>query len=150
METTSTLASRSVSLTSEDGRVVCEHLLVAARPLRRMRGLLGRSELPSDQGILLRPAGSVHTFFMRFPIDVVFLDRDTLSPETVLRPLEFPHELKVYDRTSADEVAGRIADAEIVITNKAPVRGDSLEDAQTLKPITVGATGTYVICLKAT
>jgi uncharacterized protein len=65
-----------VSLTREDGRVVCEHLLVAARPLRRMRGLLGRAELPSDQGILLRPAGSVHTFFMRFPIDVVFLDRE--------------------------------------------------------------------------
>ena len=70
------MASSSVSLTREDGRVVCEHLLVAARPLRRMRGLLGRAELPSDQGILLRPAGSVHTFFMRFPIDVVFLDRE--------------------------------------------------------------------------
>jgi uncharacterized protein len=60
----------------EDGRVVCEQLLVAARPLRRMRGLLGRSSLPPDEGILLRPAGSVHTFFMRFPIDVVFLDRN--------------------------------------------------------------------------
>ncbi len=64
------------SLTREDGRVVCEHLLVAARPLRRMRGLLGRSSLPAGEGILLRPAGSVHTFFMRFPIDVVFLDRE--------------------------------------------------------------------------
>ncbi len=41
-----------------------------------MRGLLGRKELPSGEGILLRPAGSVHTFFMRFPIDVVFLDRE--------------------------------------------------------------------------
>ena len=41
-----------------------------------MRGLLGRRELPNGEGILLRPAGSVHTFFMRFPIDVVFLDRD--------------------------------------------------------------------------
>jgi len=70
------LASRSVRLTREDGRVVCEHLLVAARPHRRMRGLLGRAELPADEGILLRPAGSVHTFFMRFPIDVVFLDRE--------------------------------------------------------------------------
>ena len=70
------MASDRVSLTREDGRVVCEHLLVAARPFARMRGLLGRPELPSDQGILLRPAGSVHTFFMRFPIDVVFLDRE--------------------------------------------------------------------------
>ena len=68
------MASRS--LTREDGRVVCEQLLVAARPLRRMRGLLGRSSLPAGEGILLRPAGSVHTFFMRFPIDVVFLDRE--------------------------------------------------------------------------
>ena len=65
-----------MSLTREDGRVVCEHLLVATRPLPRMRGLLGRAELPVNEGILLRPAGSVHTFFMRFPIDVVFLDRE--------------------------------------------------------------------------
>ena len=76
MEITSTLASSSTSLTREDGRVVCEHLLVAARPLRRMRGLLGRSGLAEGEGILLRPAGSIHTFFMRFAIDAVFLDRD--------------------------------------------------------------------------
>ena len=49
---------------------------MAARPLRRMRGLLGRRALPPGEGILLRPAASVHTFFMRFPIDVVFLDGD--------------------------------------------------------------------------
>jgi uncharacterized membrane protein (UPF0127 family) len=41
-----------------------------------MRGLLGRSGLASGEGLLLRPAGSVHTFFMRFPIDAVFLDRE--------------------------------------------------------------------------
>jgi uncharacterized protein len=58
------------------GRVVCERCLVADRPWARMRGLLGRAELPRGEGILLRPAGSIHTFFMRFPIDVVFLDGD--------------------------------------------------------------------------
>ena len=41
-----------------------------------MRGLLGRSGLESGEGLLLRPASSVHTFFMRFAIDVVFLGRD--------------------------------------------------------------------------
>ena len=41
-----------------------------------MRGLLGRRGLESGEGLLLRPTGSVHTFFMRFPIDVVFLSRD--------------------------------------------------------------------------
>ena len=70
------MASRTTSLERQDGRVVCEHLLVAARPLRRMRGLLGRSGLSEGEGILLRPAGSIHTFFMRFAIDAVFLDRD--------------------------------------------------------------------------
>ena len=74
METTSTLATE-IALSRPDGRVVCERCLVAARPLRRMRGLLGRRELPRGEGILLSPAGSIHTFFMRFPIDAVFLDR---------------------------------------------------------------------------
>jgi uncharacterized membrane protein (UPF0127 family) len=40
-----------------------------------MRGLLGRDVLEQGQGLLLRPASSIHTFFMRFPIDAVFLDR---------------------------------------------------------------------------
>ncbi len=57
-----------------DGVVVCEECLVAATPLARMRGLLGRRSLPSGEGILLRPAASIHTFFMRFTIDAVFLD----------------------------------------------------------------------------
>ncbi|MFL5930030.1 MAG: DUF192 domain-containing protein [Gaiellaceae bacterium] len=63
-------------MTRTDGVVVCEECLVAATPFTRMRGLLGRSSLPSGQGILLRPAASVHTFFMRFSIDVVFLDAE--------------------------------------------------------------------------
>jgi uncharacterized membrane protein (UPF0127 family) len=68
--------------------VVCEECLVAATPLTRMRGLLGRSSLPSGQGILLRPAASIHTFFMRFPIDVVFLDDELRVVEIAadLRP----------------------------------------------------------------
>jgi uncharacterized membrane protein (UPF0127 family) len=70
------LATEIVSLTRADGRAVCEQCLVAARPLRRMRGLLGRRDLPRNEGILLRPAGSIHTAFMRFPIDAVFLDSE--------------------------------------------------------------------------
>jgi uncharacterized protein len=70
------LATSRALLTRQDGRVVCEQLLVAARPLRRMRGLLGRSSLPAGEGILLKPAGSIHTMFMRFSIDAVFLDED--------------------------------------------------------------------------
>jgi uncharacterized membrane protein (UPF0127 family) len=55
-------------------RLVCERGLVADRALPRMRGLLGRSALPEGEGLLLEPAYAIHTAFMRFPIDVVFLD----------------------------------------------------------------------------
>lgn len=55
-------------------RVVCERGFVANRALPRMRGLLGRSHLPEGEGLLLEPAYAIHTAFMRFPIDVVFLD----------------------------------------------------------------------------
>ena len=41
-----------------------------------MKGLLGRKSLPAGEGVLLRPAGSIQTMFMRFAIDAVFLDRD--------------------------------------------------------------------------
>src|SRR5918996_3004280 len=58
------------------GGVVCERCSLARTALNRLRGLLGRSELPPGEGILLRPAGSIHTAFMRFPIDAVFLDRE--------------------------------------------------------------------------
>ena len=41
----------------------------------RARGLLGRSGLKAGEGLLITRTSSVHTHFMRFPIDVVFLDR---------------------------------------------------------------------------
>jgi uncharacterized protein len=58
------------------GGVVCERCEVAGSALRRMKGLLGRSSLAEGEGLLIRPASSIHMFFMRFPIDAVFLSRD--------------------------------------------------------------------------
>lgn len=71
-----------------DGHVVCERCVVADRPWARMRGLLGRKDLPQGEGVLLRPAGSIHTFFMRFPIDAVFVagDGTVIGVERELRP----------------------------------------------------------------
>ena len=66
----------TLTLRREDGRVICETCTVADTTMRRLRGLLGRSGLRGGEGIVLRPAWSIHTGFMRFPIDVVFLDPD--------------------------------------------------------------------------
>ena len=71
-----------------DGAVICERCTVADSVLPRMKGLLGRRALPSGEGILLRPASSIHMWFMRFPIDAVFLDDDlrVLRIVRALRP----------------------------------------------------------------
>jgi uncharacterized protein len=61
-----------VNLTRES--IICDRAMVADHPLQRMRGLLGRSSLGAGEGLLLTPAPSIHTAFMRFPIDVVFLN----------------------------------------------------------------------------
>jgi uncharacterized protein len=63
-----------VALANDDGDVVCESCLLAETAFSRLRGLLGRSGLSSGEGMLLRPASSIHTGFMRFAIDAVFLD----------------------------------------------------------------------------
>ena len=41
------------------------------------------------------------------PAEIVFLDRETLTPETRLRAPDFPHRLTVHERSGADEVAAR-------------------------------------------
>jgi uncharacterized protein len=56
------------------GNIVCEHVEIADRPRLRMRGLLGRESLETGEGMLLQPAPSIHTWFMRFAIDAVFMD----------------------------------------------------------------------------
>jgi hypothetical protein len=78
----------TVTLRRADGETVCGRCRLAESLWARTRGLLGRSGLDSDEGLLIRPAGSVHTLFMRFPIDVVFLDRElrVLSVHAAVKP----------------------------------------------------------------
>ena len=72
---------------------------------------------------------------------IVFLDRGTFPATAQFRPFHFEHELSVFDRTSPDEVAQRIADADIVITNKVVISADAIEGAKKLQLIAVAATG---------
>ncbi len=68
--------ARTARLEFESGAVVCDRCLVADTVLLRLRGLIGRPPLEPDEGLLLRPCGSIHTFFMGYPLDIVFCDRD--------------------------------------------------------------------------
>lgn len=80
---------------------------------------------------------------------IVFLDRATLPPEIDLPPFSFPHELEIHDSTAKAEIAGHIADADIVITNKVPISAETIAAAPKLRFIAVAATGYDVIDLKA-
>ncbi|MCX5701249.1 MAG: DUF192 domain-containing protein [Candidatus Omnitrophica bacterium] len=53
--------------------VIAETVFLANTPFKRMKGLLGRNSLEINQSLILKPCNSIHTFFMRFPIDVLFV-----------------------------------------------------------------------------
>lgn len=55
------------------GSVVGKKIRRATSLLDRMVGLLGRKSLSPDEGLWLWPCNSIHTYFMRFPIDALFL-----------------------------------------------------------------------------
>jgi glycerate dehydrogenase len=80
---------------------------------------------------------------------IVFLDRSTISPQTTLRALPFPHELELYGETADEDVAARIAAADVVIINKVKLDARQLEQAPNLKLIAIAATGTDVVDLQA-
>lgn len=59
-----------------DNKTFADPCELAESMVSRFWGLMGRSSLEPGSGLLLRPCNSIHTFFMRFAIDVVYLDRE--------------------------------------------------------------------------
>jgi glycerate dehydrogenase len=78
---------------------------------------------------------------------IVFLDRETLPDQVSVRPPAFPHSMDEHQRTRPEEVVERARDAEIIITNKVPLRAETLAELPKLKMIAVSATGTDIIDL---
>ena len=76
-----------VELLRSNGQRICR-ARVAGSFATRFRGLMGVAALPAGEGLLLPRTRSVHTHFMRFPIDVVFLDdeRRVVAIRPALRP----------------------------------------------------------------
>jgi glycerate dehydrogenase len=81
---------------------------------------------------------------------IVILDGYTLNPgDLSWKEIEKLGEVTIYDRTAPDEIIKRIADAEIVITNKAPLSGEAIMRSTSLKYIGVTATGYNIVDVKA-
>jgi uncharacterized membrane protein (UPF0127 family) len=58
------------------GRILTTALEAAFDSKTRRRGLLGRDTMPTGSGLVIAPCSSIHTCFMRFPIDVIFATRE--------------------------------------------------------------------------
>jgi uncharacterized membrane protein (UPF0127 family) len=107
-------------------------LETASTRWQRVKGLLGRSALSADGGLLIRPCRAVHTWFMRFSIDVVFVDR-------TLRVVRVVHRLAPFRTASG----GRQAHAVIELpagraAASGLVEGDRLHVAPEVAPDRAG------------
>jgi glycerate dehydrogenase len=71
---------------------------------------------------------------------IVFLDADSIIAD--IRHPAFPHRWEEYPATPADQIVARLADATVAITNKVPLRRETLEQLPRLKMVAVAATGT--------
>jgi uncharacterized membrane protein (UPF0127 family) len=60
----------------KNGEVVSHKMVTATNIFSRMLGLMFSAELPNCDGFLISPCNSIHTFFMRYPLDVLFLDKN--------------------------------------------------------------------------
>lgn len=65
-------------LNKTTNKILVPKLEKAAGLWARTKGLLGRDHLPSDQALWILHCNAIHTFFMKFPIDVVFVDRQMI------------------------------------------------------------------------
>ncbi|MBI2953439.1 MAG: DUF192 domain-containing protein [Chloroflexi bacterium] len=82
---------------------------IAASLWLRFKGLLGTSHLAAGEGLLLQPCQSVHTFFMAYPIDVLFLDRESRVVHLCNRLRPFRISRHIFRARSAIELpAGEI------------------------------------------
>ncbi len=67
--------SSFVLMNERNQRVVARTLLTAFDSASRRRGLLHHDSLPADTALIIAPSNAIHTFFMRFAIDVAFVSR---------------------------------------------------------------------------
>jgi uncharacterized protein len=85
-------------INARTGTAVVSVVELAVTRAARRRGLLGRDALDFAAGMMLAPCAAVHTAFMRFPIDVMFVNRDGVVRKIVrdLKPWRIAAWLRAY------------------------------------------------------
>ena len=115
--------------------VVADRLLTAFDSASRRRGLLGRDGLPVGTALIIAPSNAVHTFFMRFPIDVAFVRRDgrVIKARAAVRPWRLTASLRGF--TVIELPAGTLERSNTICGDRLICRPS---DALDLPPAAIG------------
>jgi len=72
--------------------ILAEEVFFAETSLKRLKGLLGKKTFANGQALIIKPCNSVHTFFMRFAIDVIFVNKHHQIVQVIpgLKPFRMP------------------------------------------------------------
>jgi uncharacterized protein len=102
-------------LEADSGRVVVDDLELASSSWSRFVGLMGRPSLERGRGLLIEPCNSIHMFFMRFAIDVLFLDKQRRVKKVMLELKPWRISPIVFGARSVVELpAGTLSDRALV------------------------------------
>ncbi len=88
--------------------------------LKRLVGLMGKNGLENDECLVITPCNSIHTFFMKFPIDVIFMDKDCkvvklirgVDPKKMVMPVSGAHSVAEFD--SRNEMTYGIEEGDVL------------------------------------
>ena len=103
----------------DNGQIIVRRLRIADTFLKRFSGLMFTKTLPADGGLHLRPCKGIHTFFMRYNIDVLHLDEEhqVIFLEEDVQPGQigktYPHTREIIELPS-----GRIRETETIVGHK--------------------------------
>jgi uncharacterized membrane protein (UPF0127 family) len=71
------VVDKIIELRKMNGESFCKKVIVSTSMKQRIVGLIFSDEIPSQaEGYLISPGNSIHTFFMNYPLDLVFLDKN--------------------------------------------------------------------------
>ena len=94
-------------------KVLVQNCMMADNFFGRLVGLMGKKILSTDEGMLISPCKSVHTFFMRFDVDIIFVDRNFEVVKIIknVKPWKFSPYIK--SARHIVEIASRVTNSEL-------------------------------------
>lgn len=101
-----------------ESELLIEHVWRADTVLTRARGLLGRPPLQINQGLVIAPCGSIHTFGMQYAIDIVFVDSADRIVKLVSHLGKWRIAMAAYANWTLELKAGEIARLNIKMGDK--------------------------------